>query len=135
GGEGVAWGKRLVDIASIFVKTNDKLLNILEKDSEILYQYNSISGDFETKFAYEAKATLLALGKAMIVVPKSSTVVPGQVDAEPIAIMDNHINMVKFAGQSNEFKKVASYLKLIVDKAPAKVQKNWLTESGIKASK
>lgn len=36
GGEGVIWGKILVGVASIFVKTNDKLLNILEKDSEIL---------------------------------------------------------------------------------------------------
>jgi hypothetical protein len=139
GGKGVAWGKRLVDVASIFVKTNDRLLNILEKDSEILQQqlgqYSSISGDFETKFAYETKATPLALGKAMIVVPKSSAVVPGQVNAEPIAIMDDHINMVKFARQSNEFKKVASHLKLMVDEAPEKVLKNWLTESGVEASK
>jgi hypothetical protein len=83
GGEGVAWGKRLVNVASIFVKTNDRLLNILERDSEILQQqlgqYNSISGDFETKFAFETKATPLAFGKAVIVVPKSSAVVPGHV--------------------------------------------------------
>jgi hypothetical protein len=139
GGEGVAWGKRLVNVASIFVNTNDKLLNILERDSEILQQqlgqYNSISGDFDTKFAYETKATPLALGKAMIVVPKSSAVVPGQVDAEPIAIMDHHINMVKFAMQSNEFKKVAGHLKLMVDEAPTKVQQNWSTERGIEAGK
>ena len=38
GGEGVAWGKRLVNVASIFVKTNDNLLNILERDSEALQQ-------------------------------------------------------------------------------------------------
>jgi hypothetical protein len=139
GGEGVAWGKRLVNVASIFVKTNDKLLNILERDSEILQQqlaqYNSISGDFETKFAYETKATPLALGKAMIVVPKSSAVVPGQVDAEPIAIMDHHINMVKFATQNNEFKTVANHLKLMVDEAPKRVQKNWLAERGMEAGK
>lgn len=101
GSEGVAWGKRLVNVASIFVKTNDRLLNILERDSENLQeqlgQYNSISGDFETKFAFETKATPLAFGKAEIVVPKSSAVVLGHVDAEPIAIMDHHINMVKFA--------------------------------------
>jgi len=138
GGEGVAWGKRLVNVASIFVKTNDKLLNILERDSEILQQqlaqYNSISGDFETKFAYETKATL-AFGKAVIVVPKSSAVVPGQVDAEPIAIMDHHINMVKFATQNSEFKTVAGHLKLMVDEAPKKVQKNWFAERGMEAGK
>ncbi|KAG9233416.1 P-loop containing nucleoside triphosphate hydrolase protein [Amylocarpus encephaloides] len=139
GGEGVAWGKRLVNVASIFVKTNDKLLNILERDSEILQQqlaqYNSISGDFETKFAYETKPMPLALGKAMIVVPKSSAVVPGQVDAEPIAIMDHHINMVKFATQNDEFKRVASHLKLMVDNAPKKAQKNWLAERGVEAAR
>jgi hypothetical protein len=71
----------------------------------------------------------------MIIVPKSSAVIPGQVDAEPIAIMDHHINMVKFATQSNEFRKVAGHLKLMVDKAPTKVQKNWLTERDLEASK
>lgn len=139
GGEGVAWGKRLVNVASIFVKTNDRLLNILERDSEILQQqlahYNSISGDFETKFAYETKATPLPLGKAMMVVPKSSAVVPGQVDAEPIAIMDHHINIVKFATRSGEFKKVVGHLKLMVEEAPKKVQENWLTEGSVEAGK
>jgi hypothetical protein len=139
GGEGVAWGKRLVNVASIFAKTNDKLLNILERDSEILQQqlahYNSISGDFKTKFAYETKATPLPIGKAMIIVPKSSAVVPGQVDAEAIAIMGHHMDMVRFEKQSSEFKKVAGHLKLMVDEAPTKVQQNWLTERGIEASK
>jgi hypothetical protein len=85
GGEGVAWGKRLVNIASIFVKTNDKLLNILDRDSEVLQQqlgqYTSISSDFETKFAFETKATPLAPGQAMIVVPKCSAVVVGNDDS------------------------------------------------------
>ncbi|KAH8674828.1 hypothetical protein BGZ60DRAFT_279597 [Tricladium varicosporioides] len=50
GGEGVAWGKRLVDVASIFVKTNDKLLNILEKDSEILQQQLARAGNLELPY-------------------------------------------------------------------------------------
>ncbi|KAH8669617.1 hypothetical protein BGZ60DRAFT_38520 [Tricladium varicosporioides] len=139
GGEGVAWGKRLINVASIFVNTNNKLLNILENESEFLQQqlgqYNSISGDFETKFAYETKPTPLVLGKAILVVPKSSAVIPGQVDAEPIAIMDHHINMVKFAKQSNEFKKVAGHLKLMVDNAPLKIEKNWVTERGVEVTR
>jgi hypothetical protein len=139
GGEGVAWGRRLVNVASIFVNTNDKLLDTLEKDSENLQhqleQYKSISGDFETKFAYETKATPLVLGKAMVVVPRTSAVVPGQVNVESIAIMDDHINMVKFATQSNEFKRVANHLKLMVNKAPTKVKNNWSTERGIEAGK
>jgi hypothetical protein len=140
GGEGMAWEKILVNVASIFVKTNHRLLNILERDSEALQQqlgqYNSISGDFETKFAFETKATPLALGQAIIVVSKASAVVLGQVDAEPIAIMDNHINMVKFSSEKNsEFQRVAGHLKLMADKAPRKVEQNWLTEGIVKAGK
>ncbi len=71
----------------------------------------------------------------MLVVPRSSAVVPGHVNAEPIAIMDNHINMVKFGKQSNDFTKVASHLKLMVDKAPIKVQQNWATEVDMEAGK
>jgi hypothetical protein len=139
GGEGVAWGKRLVGVASIFVKTNDRLLNILERDSEALQQqlgqYTPISGDFDTKFAFETKATPLALGSSIIVVPKASAVVPGQVDAEPIAIMNNHIDMVKFSSQNDEFRRVAGHLKLMAEKAPEKVQGNWRTERSVAAGR
>ena len=140
GGEGVAWGKRLVNVASIFVKTNDRLLNILEKDSEALQQqlgqYTSISSDFETKFAFETKPTPLVLGHSIVIVPKSSAVVPGQVDAEPIAVMENHINMVKFSSERNgEYQRVAAHLKLMAEIAPAKIKQNWVTEGSVEAGK
>jgi hypothetical protein len=90
----------------------------------------------QTKFAFETKATSLALGQVLIVVPKSSAVVPGQVDAESIAIMDDHINMVKFSSpKHSEFERVASHLKLMADNAPIKVQGNWQTERSVEASK
>ena len=136
GGDGVAWGKRLVDVASVFVKTNVRLLNILERDSEALQQqlgqYNPISGDFDTKF--ETKATPLVLGRSIIVVPKASAVDPGQVNVEPIAIMANHTDMVKFASPNSEFKSVANQLRLMVEIAPSKVQENWLTKQRVHAS-
>ncbi|KAI9855038.1 MAG: hypothetical protein M1813_000582 [Trichoglossum hirsutum] len=133
GGEGVAWGQRLVNVASIFVNTNDKLLNALEKDSEALQnqltQYTSISTDFMTKFAFETCPTPLVLGKALMVVPKSSAVVPGAVDTEAIAIMDSHTNMVKFALEADGgFRRIAGHLMLMIEEAPAKVLKNWETE-------
>jgi hypothetical protein len=133
GGEGVAWGQRLVNVASIFVNTNDKLLNVLERDSETLQnqlaQYAPISTDFVTKFAFETYPTPLAFGKALMIVPKSSAVVPGAVNTEAIAIMDNHTNMVKFAsGADGGFRKVAGHLALMVEEAPAKVLKNWEAE-------
>lgn len=129
----MTWGQRLVNVASIFVNTNDKLLNILERDSEILQnqlaQYASISMNFMTKFAFETYPTPLVFGKALMVVPKSSAVVPSTVDAEAIAIMDNHINMVKFAsGADGGFLKIAGHLMLMTAEAPAKVLRNWETE-------
>ena len=129
----MAWGQRLVNVASIFVNTNDNLLKILARDSETLQsqlsQYQSISSDFITKFAFKSYSTALAFGKAIIIVPKSSAVVSGAVDAEAIAITDNHINMVKFPSETDEgFETVAGHLILMVEKACAKVSRNWEME-------
>ena len=129
----MAWGQRLVNVTSIFVNTNDNLLKILARDSETLQsqlsQYQSISSDFITKFAYESYPTPLAFGKAMVIVPKSSAVVLGAVDAEAIAINDNHINMVKFPSETDEgFETVAGHLILMVEKACVKVSRNWEME-------
>src|SRR5579862_7461412 len=57
GGEGVALGTRLVDVASIFFHTNKNLLSQLKKESEKiqdqLLNYRGIQGQFVTIFAYE----------------------------------------------------------------------------------
>jgi hypothetical protein len=71
----------------------------------------------------------------MIIIPKSFVVVPGQINTESIIIIDNYINMIKFAKQNNKFKKVTNHLKLIMDKIPEKMQENWKIESGIKVGK
>jgi hypothetical protein len=50
--------------------------------------------------------------------------------------MDNYINMVKFSSKKNsEFQRVAGHLKLIANKAPRKVEQNWLIEGSVQASK
>jgi hypothetical protein len=71
GGEGVAWGERLVAIASIFVQTNKSLLQHLQRDSEWLQlqlnQYLGISDEFVTRFAYETLPTTIAPGKSIVV--------------------------------------------------------------------
>jgi hypothetical protein len=133
GGEGVAWGKRLVDVASMLVSTNDNLLKILARDSETLQaqlsQYQPISSDFVTKFAYESYPTPLAFGKAIVVVPKSSAVVPSAVDAEAIAVNANHHDMVKFSSETDEgFETVAGHLMLMAERACSKVSRNWEVE-------
>jgi hypothetical protein len=71
GGSGVALGKLIVNVASVFMAADDRLLQHLERDSEWLQQqlgqYGPISGDFVTKFAFEEYATPTVLGGSMVV--------------------------------------------------------------------
>ena len=70
-GSGVRLGELIFNVASIFVTTNDRTLQQLERDSEWLQQqlsqYAPISGDFITKFAYEIYPTPIAVGKTIMV--------------------------------------------------------------------
>jgi hypothetical protein len=73
GGNGVAFGRRLVNVASVFVAADDNLLRNLEQHSEWLLQqlgqYSAISNDFVTKFAYEVYPMSTVLGKSFEVSP------------------------------------------------------------------
>ena len=70
GGASVPLGKLLVNVASVFVAADNRLLKHLEGNSEWLQlqlgQYRSISGEFATKFAYEVYKTPTALGQIMV---------------------------------------------------------------------
>jgi hypothetical protein len=70
GGSGVALGQLMVNVASVFVAADDRLLQHLERDSgwlqQQLGQYGPISGEFVTKYAYEY-ATPIVLGRSMLV--------------------------------------------------------------------
>ncbi len=61
----------MLNVASIFVTTNNGIRQHLERDSEWLQQqlgqYAPISGDFITKFAYEIFPTPIAVGEAIMV--------------------------------------------------------------------
>jgi hypothetical protein len=67
----VALGRLMVNVASVFMAADDRLLQHLERDSEWLQQqlgqYGPISGDFVTKFAFEEYATPTVLGKSIVV--------------------------------------------------------------------
>lgn len=71
GGSGVTFGKLMVNVASLVVAADDRLLRHLERDSEWLQQqlgqYGLISGDFVTKFAFEEYATPTMLGHSIMV--------------------------------------------------------------------
>lgn len=62
-------------------------------------------------------------------VPKASAVIPGQADAEPIAIHTDHINMVKFIGTTDiGYVKVSETLKIMANGAGEKIRSRWETE-------
>ena len=66
------------------------------------------------------------------VVPKSSAVVPGALDAESIAILADHINMTKYSSEDDGgYKKVSGNLFLIVRESRTKVQNNWQKEESV----
>ena len=71
GGGGVHFGELMLNVASIFMTTNNGILQHLERDSEWLQQqlgqYAPISSDFVTKFAYEIFPTPIALGRTIMV--------------------------------------------------------------------
>jgi hypothetical protein len=71
GGSEAQLGRLLVNIASVFVAADDRILKHLERDSEWLQQqlgqYGPISGDFVTKFAFEEYKTPTILGHSIMV--------------------------------------------------------------------
>lgn len=79
GGNGVQIGELMLNVASIFGTTNNRVLQHLERDSEWLQQqlgqYAPISRDFVTKFAYEILPTPIALGRTIMVSILFSTAV------------------------------------------------------------
>jgi hypothetical protein len=70
GGNGVQFGRLLVNIASLFVAADNRILKHLERDSEWLQQqlgqYGLISRDFVTKFAFEEYETPVAFGRSIM---------------------------------------------------------------------
>ncbi|KAH7150509.1 P-loop containing nucleoside triphosphate hydrolase protein [Dactylonectria estremocensis] len=136
GGNNVALGQLLTSIASIFMEADDRILQHLQRDSEWLQQqlgqYGPISNEFVTKYAYEEYETNTKLGHKMMVVPRSSAVVPGQADAEPIAIHADHIHMVKFASrEDNGYKKISGHLQLMAVEAGKQVRSRWEIEAKV----
>ena len=68
-------------------------------------------------------------------VPKSSAVVPGVLDAESIAIMANHLEMTKYRSEIDMgYKKVSGHLQLMIKEANNKVRLNWDKEERNKYS-
>lgn len=68
------------------------------------------------------------------VVPKSSAVVPGATDAEPIVIHANHINMVKFAlKEDSGYRTMSGHLRTMAEKAGEVIALKWAEEDRVDA--
>lgn len=65
--------------------------------------------------------------------PQASAIVPGAVDAEPIAIPANHLNMVKFAScEDDGYKKVSGHLRLLAEEAPDVIRLHWREDDNVR---
>ena len=63
------------------------------------------------------------------VVPRASAVVPGQADAEPIAIHADHTNMVRYTSRvDGGYNTVSEHLQIMATAAPEEVQRRWEAE-------
>ncbi|KAI9761617.1 MAG: hypothetical protein M1840_001757 [Geoglossum simile] len=132
-----SWSKLLVNVASIFQQTNTDHLRHLEKDSHWLEtqleQYKPISADIFTIFCYESYPTPLKTGISAIIVPKSSAVVPGMINAEAVEIKKSHIAMVKFQNAlEDDFQTVVGHMHLMCEKVEEKIIENWARWDEIK---
>jgi hypothetical protein len=128
------------------LNTNAKLLNHLSRDSEQLQllndQFLPFSDDFEMKYFYETRETVLPGGTSMIVgrfglvklfesdmnqiVPKTSAVLPGTKNAESVGIQGDHRNMVRFTSRkSDPYQAVVELLKWSSHDALSFVKDSW----------
>jgi hypothetical protein len=62
-------------------------------------------------------------------VPRASAVVPGQANAEPVAMHTNHLNMVKYISrEDNGYKTISRHLKDMANEAVEQIQQRWQAE-------
>jgi ABC-type protease/lipase transport system fused ATPase/permease subunit len=60
--------------------------------------------------------------------------VPGDADAEPIAIHADHLNMVKFASsEDNGYRTVSGHLRIMTQSASAAISARWQIEARVNA--
>ncbi|KAF8530136.1 hypothetical protein BU17DRAFT_78714 [Hysterangium stoloniferum] len=103
--------------------TSHTLLRNLAINSEMLEiqlaLYNGISACFNTKFLYEIYQTVLDDGTSGFIVPRSSAIVPGARNAEPIGLNKNHTDMTKYcSAKDDDFIVVVSLLQGIKSDLP-----------------
>ncbi|KAK4451012.1 hypothetical protein QBC34DRAFT_459505 [Podospora aff. communis PSN243] len=128
-------GSFLVNVASMFVPTNDRILKHLKRDSEWLQQqlgqFGPISRDFVTKFEYESYETPTR-GPSISIVPRSSAVVPGQANAEVFSLNADHNGMVKYRSSNDgNYTTILEHLQIMAKDAPEVIRLRWEIEERV----
>ncbi|KAH0557139.1 hypothetical protein GP486_005073 [Trichoglossum hirsutum] len=139
GSSSATWGTLLLNISSVFTKTNAAIIKHLKTNSEWLQQqldqFTAISSDFKIKYCYEAFETPLILGKSAMIVPRVSAVVQGRPDIEALCLSKNHIELVRFTGANDEdFVSVASNLRAMIGECQDKIARNWTAQALFQSS-
>ncbi|KIM75579.1 hypothetical protein PILCRDRAFT_670138 [Piloderma croceum F 1598] len=130
GSDNVDLAMIILGIQSVYSETSVALLSDLRSHSkglqQQLAQYTSIAGNYETRFFYEAYPTRLFHGISQLLVPKSSAIVPGMVNAEANILYKDHVGMTKFkhAGDG-DLQTLSLHLSWMVQAAPQKVEERW----------
>ena len=69
-------------------------------------------------------------------VPRASAVVPGAADAEPIAVYEDHTNMVRFVSrEDNGYRTISGHLKIMAQDASDVITSRWEEERRVNAGK
>ncbi|KAJ5216450.1 uncharacterized protein N7498_002857 [Penicillium cinerascens] len=122
GVNGVKAGRLVLNMASLFMPTNKKIIETLQRGSEWLEmqneQYLPISKLFVTHFAYEEYETKIPGGAKTMIVPRFSAVIPGMTNAERIVIHADHREMVRFESKSDDgYRAVSTRIFRMTEKA------------------
>ncbi|KAF8530242.1 hypothetical protein BU17DRAFT_78873 [Hysterangium stoloniferum] len=117
-------------LVSLCRRPNNILLRHLTAHSKLLQEqisdFNAITAHFHIKSFYETLTTTLPSHTSTIV-PRSSAVLPGAVNIEPIGMHKDHTGMSKFESvNDDDFKAVLCAIQDMVKKAPVAVHVRWI---------
>ncbi|KAG8845944.1 hypothetical protein FRB91_001307, partial [Serendipita sp. 411] len=134
GANGVQLAEWMGRLLSVYMYTNNQVLKDLDRDSSELENiqrlYFAASKRVNTIFFYEEYRTPTLGGLRELIVPRHLAVIQGDSKARVAVLHANHCEMVKFTGKGDHnYQKVVDYLSELMEKAPTKIQENWIREN------
>ncbi|CCA76701.1 hypothetical protein PIIN_10689, partial [Serendipita indica DSM 11827] len=139
GAEGVASLQALNRLLSIYIETNNQLLQHLGNNSRklesIQQMYTQASAGLHNLYFYEEYATPLIGGQRLVIVPHHSAVVVGDPNALQVPLAADHVTMVKYPSKyAANYQTVLFYLQEEIKSATVTVEKWERVDAQIRAS-